>query len=687
MTSPGETRFDALARRVRAGVQTPADAAAELVAQLTDRERLRLLDGDAPVWPGLLAMVRSYNTEPIVAGALERVGLPGLRFTDGPRGVVMGRSTCFPVPIARAATFDVELEAAIGRAIGAEARAQGANFFGGVCVNLTRHPAWGRAQESYGDEPALLGAMGAALTRGVRAHVMACVKHFALNSMEDARFFVDVEVDEVTLHEVYLPHFRRVIDAGADAVMSAYNRVNGEWCGEHRGLLTEVLREQWGFEGIVISDFVWGLRDAARSLSAGLDVEMPFRQQRTRAFRDGANAAEVDRAANRIVAAQLRHAAHREPAPDPACVASEEHRALARRAAASACVLLENRGLLPLEDPRSIAVVGPLADADNTGDIGSSKVRPPHVVTIVEGLRAAFPRAEIRTDERAVAACDATVLVVGYSAQHEGEAFIETDADMIGHLTLPIRTALGRSVISRVVRTIGRWLHPGGGDRRSLHLPADQEALIERVVADNPNTVVVVIAGGAVVMPWRHRPRAVLLAWYPGMEGGHAIADVLRGHVEPSGRLPFAIPEREGDLGPFDRTARRVSYDRWWGQRRLDRDGRAAAYPFGFGLGYTTFELSDAHGSDGAIEVTVANTGARFGTATVQVYARPSLLGFARVTLEPHASKRVTIDLDLRVLQRFDPDTKRYSAPDDVDLEVALYHGDPNAQRVVRAAS
>ncbi len=508
--------YDALLARVRRGALSPADAASELVAELTERERLRLLDGDAPVWPGLLAMVRSYNTEPIVAGAIDRVGLPGIRFTDGPRGVVMGASTCFPVPIARAATFDVALEEAIGRAIGAEARAQGANLFGGVCVNLTRHPAWGRAQESYGDEPALLGAMGAALTRGVRRHVMACVKHFALNSMEDARFYVDVEVDDATLHEVYLPHFREVIDAGADAVMNAYNRVNGVWCGEHHGLLNEILREQWGFEGVVISDFVWGLRDATASLAAGLDVEMPFRQQRARAFRGGVDPALVERAAKRVVRAQLAHAAQRGPAPSPDCVASAEHRALARDAAARGCVLLENDGVLPLGDVASIAVIGPLAEADNTGDIGSSKVRPPSTASVLDGVRAAFPRAEVRTGGAEIAsASEVAIVVVGYTAREEGEAFIETDADMIGHLTLPIRTALGKRVVSRVVRTVGRWLHPGGGDRRSLHVPAEQERLIERVAAANPNTVVVVITGGAVVMPWRRAPRALLVMGYP----------------------------------------------------------------------------------------------------------------------------------------------------------------------------
>src|SRR5665648_856085 len=194
-------------------------------------------------------------------GAVARLGIPGLQFVDGPRGGVVGRSTAFPVSMARGATWDVDLEERVGRAIGAELRAQGGNFFGGVCINLPRHPAWGRVQETYGEDPVLLGGMGAALVRGTTPHAMACVKHYALNSMENARFSVDVNIDEATLHEYFLPHFRQAVDAGAAAVMSAYNSVDGEWAGQNPMLLTTVLRDDWGFTGTVITDFIWGMRD------------------------------------------------------------------------------------------------------------------------------------------------------------------------------------------------------------------------------------------------------------------------------------------------------------------------------------------------------------------------------------------------------------------------------------------
>jgi beta-glucosidase len=237
--------FDRAVRAVRSGTD-PDEAARSLVAELDDAEKLGLLDGDEPFWPGMPDMMgKGYNLEPIVAGAVARLGIPGIRFSDGPRGAVIGRSTAFPVPMARGATWDPDLEQQVGEAIGAEIRAQGGNFFGGVCVNLLRHPAWGRAQETYGEEPALLGAMGSALARGARRHVMACVKHYACNSMENARFSVDVRVDEAALHEVYLPHFRAVVAAGVASVMSAYNSVNGQWCGQNRALLTDILRDEW----------------------------------------------------------------------------------------------------------------------------------------------------------------------------------------------------------------------------------------------------------------------------------------------------------------------------------------------------------------------------------------------------------------------------------------------------------
>src|ERR1700733_10169445 len=399
-----QSAFSLAVERVRAGewIESVVDG---LLAELTTEEELGLLDGDIPFWDGLLDMnMTGYNRTPIPMGCLDRLGIPGLLFSDGPRGVVMGHSTAFPVSMARGATWDRDLEEQVGTAIGLEGRAQGANFFGGVCINLPRHPAWGRVQETYGEDPLLLGEMGAALVRGVQPNMMAAAKHYALNSMENARFTVDVTADGATLHEVYLAHFRRVVDEGVDGIMTSYNSVNGEWAGENEGLLEGVLRGEWGFEGVTVSDFLWGLRDAAKSLRAGLDVEEPFSQQRAQhlpeAIRRGAVTDDhVERAARRILGTQLRYWARRAVSePPPSVVFSEAHRGLAREAASRAMVLLKNepvngKPLLPLDTGTlgSVAVIGRLADMANTGDHGSSDVRSPAVVTPLEGLRAALP--------------------------------------------------------------------------------------------------------------------------------------------------------------------------------------------------------------------------------------------------------------------------------------------------------
>ncbi len=679
-----DTDFGGAARRVERG-SDPIDEAAELVAQLTDAEVFGLLDGDVPFWPGITDMTQGgYYRHAWPAGRNERLGIPGLAFTDGPRGVVVGNATCFPVAMARAATFDVELEAEIGRVIGLEARAVGANYFGGVCVNLLRHPAWGRAQETYGEDPHVLGEMGAALTRGVQDHVMACVKHFACNSMENARFRVDVTADARALHEVYLPHFRRVVEEGVASVMSAYNSVNGEWCGESPALLTEVLRNEWGFDGFVITDFIFGLRDPVASVRAGLDVEMPFAQQRAAVLPDAlangtVSRSDLDAPAVRFVATLLRFAGRLDASRPPVSVlAAPEHRALARRAATESIVMLTNRGdLLPLEDHgwiRRVAVLGRLAAVPNLGDGGSSAVHPPEVVTPLDGLTAAFPEAAVehRDEDPSIAAdADLAVVVVGYTKADEGE-FVDpsTSADLM-HLFPPMdHPTLGTSATvpelppAPPARELARdeAVMATGGDRRSLRLSAADEALIAATVAVNADTVVVVMGGSAVVMPWIDGPAATLMLWYPGMEGGHALADVLTGAVAPTGRLPFAIPRDEADLVHFDPDATTETYDGFHGQWHLDRTGTEPAFPFGFGLTTTEFTIDDVTvGNDGGgVSVHVTNQGTRSGTAVVQVYGayessaleRPAsrLVGFARIELDGGRGGRVAVPVDWRML-------------------------------------
>ncbi len=617
-----------------------------------------------------LADEGQYNISPYqTGGGNDRLGLPKLMFTDGPRGVALGNSTCFPVAMARGASWDVHLEERIGRAIGREARAQGSNFFGGVCINLLRHPAWGRAQETYGEDPHHLGEMGAALVRGVQyQNVVATIKHFACNSIENARFKIDVRVDERALREVYLPHFKRCIDEGAASVMSAYNKVNGAYCGHNRELLRTILKDEWGFTGFVHSDFVKGVYgpDAA---AAGLDVENPettfFGDPLREAVEQGDVAShEIDDAVRRILTTLLRFDLRADPEVYPrSVVACDEHRRLAREAAEKSVVLLRNEAaLLPLSraDTQRLAVIGPLADTASLGDRGSSFVRPPSTVTVLEGLRSYLGTDTavvhddgdgldgcLDTSVAAAASCDAAVVVVGYDYRDEGE-FIPGDMTLEGD-------GNGPSL---------------GGDRTRLGLSDSDEALILAVADVNPHTIVLVIGGSAITMnAWRDAVSAIVMLWYPGMEGGHAVARVLFGDVCPSGKLPFSVPKDVRDLPYFDKDADSIEYGLYHGYTLLERDAADVAYPFGFGLSYTRFDYGEVRGgvtgSNGArVTCTVTNVGERAGEEVVQCYLGPRdagvdrpaklLRGFRKLALEPGESREVEFKLKAPDFAHFD---------------------------------
>jgi beta-glucosidase len=713
--------FDDARAAVASGTPV-ADAARSFVASLSPDERLWCLDGDAPTWAGLGFLGQDgYHLAPFVAAEVERIGFPGIRFSDGPRGAVIGNATAFPVSMARGATWDPDLEERVGDAIGRELRALGANLTGAVCVNLLRHPAWGRAQETYGEDPHHVGELGAALTRGLQRHVMACLKHFACNSMENARFSVDIEVDDVALHEVYLPHFRRIVDEGVASVMSAYNSVNGEWAGQNHQLLTDILRDEWGFEGFVISDWIFGLRDAATSVAAGLDIEMPYRMVRAQHLpgaleRGDASWVDVDAAVERVVATLLRFdAVLSAPAPDAAVLGSPEHRALAREVAARSVVVLRNEPvagspLLPLAvdgGPR-VAVVGRLADRVNLGDGGSSDVWDLDCHTVLDGLRAALgdvahdDGSDVARSAELAAGADVAVVVVGYTYADEGEFIGATDRS----LTDLFPKADEPDVVERFSAWIdglpethkpARLGERGagfavGGDRASLRLPGADVELIRAVAAANPRTVVVIQAGSAVVMTeWIEAVPAVAQAWYGGCQAGPGLADVLLGTVNPSARLPFTVPADEADLPPFDRHATNFTYDRWHGWWHLARNGTAPAFPFGFGLSYTTFAVEDVdvsvNGASISVRGAVHNTGDRDGADVVQVYAKlpdpeaPSrLIGFVRC--EVQAGQRTTFELQLSTsrLATRDPERRMWRpASGPHRILVSRFAGDPHA--------
>ncbi|KAL2844499.1 glycoside hydrolase superfamily [Aspergillus pseudoustus] len=709
-----------------------AEATSHLIASLSNRELLSLLDGDEDFWPGFRNLFYDrFNRTPYIFGETPRLQIPGIRFSDGPRGVVMGASTAFPVPMARGATWDPSLEQRVGDAIGREAKAQGASLYSGVCINLPRHPAWGRCQEVYGEDPILLGEFGVALARGVQRHIMACVKHFALNSMENARFQVDVEVDEDVLHEVYLPHFRRVIEAGAASVMSAYNSVNGEWAGQNSELLTKVLRETWGFDGFVISDFIWGVRDPVLSVKAGLDIETPFKQLRHLHLQRALDAGELDWSpvqdtCVRLLRKQLEFAPTLQAdMPDLSVVYNKEHRVLAREVASRSAVLLRNepvdgKPLLPIDTSkaRKVLLVGRLASTPITGDRGSSHVWSPHVVTPYEGAKAAFPDAEIvllqdfslSAAELKQAATDAdfVLCVIGYTEKDEGEYAAPTlmqNPDL--HALFPPAVSDKEKRILEYLENAGprekdksedSWKAGAGGDRVSLRLREADVELIGAVASVNPRTIVSVVCGGAVIMEeWKDKVPALLVSWYAGCEGGHGLMDVLAGRVPVSGRLPFSIPASEAHLPAFEINATKIKYDRWFGQALLDKLGVDAAYPLGFGLSYTTFITSDlrVQGLDTSaatesftVVAAVRNTGDHAGRYVAQVYARPNLLdfpsrillGFQPVDVGVGQEAEVAVTASLRPLQQM-RDGHFALRANEFEVEFAAYAGDPDALR------
>ncbi|MEM1106405.1 MAG: glycoside hydrolase family 3 C-terminal domain-containing protein [Pseudomonadota bacterium] len=652
----------------------------EKVAMMSGRGFFKAMQEDAMRWGG-----RPYRA----GGGCERLGVPALYFTDGPRGVARGNSTCFPVTMARGASWDRDLERRIGEVMGIEARAQGCTLSGAVCVNLLRHPGWGRAQETYGEDPFHVGEMGAALSQGIQTHnVVATVKHFALNSIENARFKVDVRIDARTLREVYLPHFKRILDAGCASVMSAYNKVNGEYCGQHRELLTDILRHEWGFDGFVHSDWIMGVYHPYGA-AAGLDVENPepvhFGAKLIAAVEQGQiEPGLVDTACRRILTTIYRFACAQDPydAYTDDMVASPAHVAIAREAAEKSAVLLTNSGLLPLQKSAKIGVFGSLADKENTGDYGSSRVRPPHVVTALEGLSAYLAQdlqlAGNETDTAAAAeaakSLDAAILIVGTTAEHEGEYI---PGNMGGGPALPegvsdqLESARAAEGSPGEVNSQAGALGGGGdrgGDRDRLRLPDDQLALVKAVAAANPNTVVVIVSGSAIICDWARDVAAILQTFYSGMEGGAALARLLYGEVSPSGKLPFTVAEDEAQYPFFDKDADAITYGPLHGYTLMGARQRRPQFSFGHGLSYTEFAyraLKLRRTASGVeAEVTVVNTGGRDGDEIVQLYVgfpnaiverpAPLLRGFQRVSLAAGARRTIRLTVPFSDLQYWD---------------------------------
>ncbi len=655
----------------------------ELIPQLTTEEKIGIMSGQVTEEKLMddLFVIEHYNVKPYPTMAVERLGVPNVRFVDGPRGVVAGSATCFPVSMARGATFDRELEEEIGKVIGAEVRAVGGNYFGGVCINLPRNPRWGRAQECYGEDQYHLGEMGAALTRGVQSqNVMACIKHFALNSIENARFKADVQISRRALHEVFLPHFKRCIEEGAASVMGAYNKVLGEQASESGFLLRDILRDKWGFEGFTLSDFLWAVKDGVKGVKGGMNIEMPcfcrYIEDIPKALADGQlEMADLDEAVGYI----LRTIYYYETRKDPQeygedILACDRHVQVAKRAAQESMVLLKNEGgILPFDKAKTeeIVVLGVLGDIENIGDHGSSKVHPYYTVTPFKGLMKKMPRAQILYSDgkdiekakKLAADADAVVIVAGYIHSDEGEFLAD------------------RSDIAEM-----------GGDRVSMRLHQRDIDLIEGVKGICKNTVVSIVGSSAILIDeWEKDIPAVIFSFYSGMEGGNALADILFGDVCPSGKLPYTVAYSEEDYPYFDPDCEEITYEYYHGYCKMEKEGKKVLYPFGYGLSYTEFAFgrpeAEVFADTAKISISLKNTGSMAGAEVVQLYVgcegskvdRPVkvLKDFARVELAPGEETKVSLSVSKKDMAYFDEDKDAFVTE---DIQYIAYVGNCSAK-------
>ena len=624
-----------------------------LLSQLTLEEKAALLDGSD-----------RWHTEPI-----ERLDIPAVMTADGPHGLRKQSpeaalsdlhesypATCFPPAVSLASTWDVDLVRRVGEALGDECRAEQISILLGPGVNMKRTPLCGRNFEYFSEDPFLAGELAAAFVTGVQSRgVGTSLKHFAVNSQETLRRHVSAEVDERTLREIYLPAFERVVTQAAPwTLMCSYNRINGVYAAENHWLLTEVLRDEWGFDGLVMSDWdAVNIRE--HGVAAGLDLEMPTsegvgQQRIVDAVRAGTlSEAAVDLAARRVL--ELVNRSLPSLAPGQTFDANAHH-ALAREVATRSAVLLKNDGdVLPLaRSGGTVAVIGELARTPRYQGAGSSQVMPTRLDDALTALQAALAGAREVT------------FAPGYVVESA-----EPDAALVAEA---VEHASAADV---VVLFLG--LPPSyeseGYDRPHMDLPEPQVQLLAAVAAANPDVVVVLANGAAVSTPWRGDARAVLEGWLLGQAGGGAVADLLLGEANPSGKLAETLPlsyEQNPTIGDFPGENGLVRYGeglligyRWYDAHTLD-----VAYPFGHGLSYTDFGYSalevavhDA-GPQTRVEVslTVTNTGQRAGREVVQVYVtdpecsvfRPpqELKGAAVVSLEPGRSERVTLALDAR---------------------------------------
>jgi beta-glucosidase len=640
--------------------------AAALVARMTLEEKATLCSG-RDFW----------STQPI-----ERLGLPSIYMTDGPHGLRkdaqggFGHSipaTCFPTASALASSWNPGLAYQEGVALGEECQANDVQIILGPGVNMKRSPLGGRNFEYFSEDPVLAGAMGAALIRGEQSTgVGSSLKHFAGNNQETDRFTMSSDIDERTLHELYLPAFERAVtEAQPATVMCAYNKLNGTYCSQNRVLLTDILRNTWGFKGIVVSD--WGaVDDRVAGIDAGLNLEMPGgsdvnTQKIVAAVKDGSlRVSTLDSTVTAIVATTLRlHATHR----DGATYDAAAHHALARVIDGESIVLLKNDdGLLPVTGDKTVAVIGAFAKTPRYQGGGSSQINPTRLADawgalgLHKGLHLVYAQGYLpdgSTNDTLLASAAATaakadvvLCFAGLPDNYESEGY----------------------------------------DRKGIDLPEGHNRLIAAL--PGAKTVVILMNGSAVAMPWVNQVKGIVEAWLGGQAGGDALADVLTGRVNPSGKLSETFPVKLEDTPPYplfparDRHAIYGEGD-FTGYRFYDARGIAPLFPFGYGLSYTHFTYKSISADQDhvrdtdsvGIAVTVRNDGAREGKEVVELYiheaaaplVRPDreLKSFAKVDLQPGEETTVHFRLGYRDFAYYDPAVHDWQVhTDDFDIRV-----------------
>jgi beta-glucosidase len=650
---------------------------------------------------------------------IERLGIPAIKMADGPMGVRAwyGSSavtnaadtpkvltTSFPSGVAMAASWDVPLVQQEGKAIAQEVKALGRDMILGPTVNINRVPLWGRNFEGYGEDPHLAARLGVAYIKGVQGEgVIPSVKHFAANNEEFERHRIDAHIDERTLHEIYLPAFKAAVEeAGVWTVMSAYNKLNGAYCAENKYLLTDILKKEFGFKGFVISD--WGSTySTERTINAGMDLEMPggapmkamlSRPQTITSGNSGGwlvpekvmpelqdghvSERTLDDNVGRILRVIFVSGLFDHPHAGGGEVDTPEQRAVALKGATEGIVLLKNTGnLLPLDAAKikSIAVIGPNAAVARTGGGGSSLVRPKNSIAPLDGIK-----------EKAGSNIQVTYAL---GAGMEGEDAAQDTPEARAKALQEASGIAAKADVAVVVVGRSNKLESEGFDVKTMDLPAGQDELIQAVEKANPHTIVVLNTGNPVTMSqWLDTTPALLDMWYGGQEGGHALAAILFGDANPSGKLPVTLPKKFEDspaYGHYPGENLKVDYAEgiYVGYRYYDTKNVEPLFPFGFGLSYTSFTYSDLAVMDdttfkpgqkkddprGKLALfTVKNTGSRPGAEVVQIYIhdghskidRPvhELKGFARVELKPGESQKLLVRIDRSAFSYWSPEKK-----------------------------